>query len=94
MTERNRRGYASVPLFGDDTAPRKRENVRMASHKIECLRCGAYRSVSDGGRHRLDAGECPRCGYVGWAVPIELSESTRQRIRRLPPDRRARLYAV
>ncbi len=40
--------------------------MRMASHKVECLRCGAYRSVSDTGPRRVDTGECPRCGYVGW----------------------------
>jgi hypothetical protein len=66
----------------------------MASHKVECLRCGEYRSVTDDGRHRLDPGECPRCGYVGWALPIELNESTRQKIREWPPDRRPRLFAV
>jgi hypothetical protein len=92
------RGEASdvvnVPLSGDAAAPRKRDNVGMASHKVECLRCGASRSVSDDGRHRVDAGECPRCGYVGWALPVELSEATRRRMRRFPPDRRARLYAV
>jgi hypothetical protein len=66
----------------------------MARETVECLRCGVCRSVSDGGRQRLDPGECPRCHYVGWALALDLSESTRRRIRRLPPHRRARLYAV
>jgi hypothetical protein len=66
----------------------------MASHEVECLRCGAFRSVGKDGRDRVDAGECPRCTYVGWALSVELDEPTRRKIRRLPPARRARLYAV
>lgn len=68
--------------------------MRMASHKVECLRCGAYRSVSDAGPRRVDTGECPRCGYVGWALPLEVNESTRQKIRRLLPARLTRPYAI
>ena len=68
--------------------------MRMASHTVECLRCGADRTVSEDGRHRVDAGECPRCGYVGWALPLELNESTRRKFRRFAPDRRVRLYPV
>ncbi len=66
----------------------------MASHKVECLRCGAFRSVSDDRRDRVNPGECPHCTYVGWALAVELNESTRRKIRRWPPGRRARLYAV
>jgi DNA-directed RNA polymerase subunit RPC12/RpoP len=63
------------------------------SHDVECLRCGELRLV--GGRlDRTGAhGECPRCGYVGWASPSKLTETERRLLRLRPPERR-RLYAV
>ena len=43
---------------------------------------------------RLDPGECPGCGYVGWAPSADLTEPMRRRIRERPIERRANLYAV
>jgi hypothetical protein len=60
----------------------------MASLRIECLRCGDLRVVSASFRHRLDAGECPRCAYVGWAASAELDEPVRRRLRSRPPELR------
>jgi predicted nucleic acid-binding Zn-ribbon protein len=47
--------------------------------RFQCLCCGAVRIVSDCGR-RVDAGECPQCGYVGWTRTAEISEPTRQAV--------------
>jgi hypothetical protein len=55
---------------------------------VECLCCGEVRLVS--GR---DAGECPRCEYVGWALVADLTEKLRRVLRERPPERR-RLYAA
>jgi hypothetical protein len=55
---------------------------------VECLRCGDTRLVR--GR---DAGECPRCEYVGWALVADLTEKLRRVLRDRPPERR-RLYAA
>ena len=61
---------------------------------VECLRCGTSRAFEKNGEHRPDAGECPRCGYVGWAESSALSETVRRRIRELPPEQRVGLHAV
>ncbi len=61
---------------------------------VECLRCGE--------RHRLlrprfgyvQQGECPRCGYLGWAGASDLSERSRQDLRDRPVElRRLRLVS-
>jgi ribosomal protein S27AE len=66
----------------------------MESRTVECLRCGSTRSTDRAAAaHHLEAGECPRCGYVGWAETSELSESTRRALRDRPLERR-RLHAV
>jgi hypothetical protein len=36
----------------------------------------------------LESGECPRCGYVGWANPTDLTEFTRRALRDRPLERR------
>ncbi len=60
---------------------------------VECLRCGALREVEhESGR--LEPGECSRCGYVGWAMSIDLTEALRRKIRDIPLNRRARLLVV
>jgi len=41
-----------------------------------------------------EAGECPRCNYVGWAFSSELSERTRRLFRDLPLERRLALRTV
>jgi ribosomal protein S27AE len=54
--------------------------------RVECLSCGARRIVA-GGRHG-DAGECHRCGYVGWASSEELTADARRLLRERPLERR------
>jgi hypothetical protein len=56
----------------------------MAS--VECLGCGQLRSVDDDGV--LGAGGCPRCGYVGWAHSVDLSEDERWMLREIPVEER------
>ncbi|HEY3069632.1 MAG TPA: hypothetical protein VGJ34_04895 [Gaiellaceae bacterium] len=64
-------------------------------HAVECLRCGNFRTVERERSARLDPGECPRCGYVGWALAADLSDPVRRTLRERPPERRGgRLHAV
>jgi len=60
----------------------------MASLRVECLRCGEVRLLDQSPRHRLDAGECPCCEYVGWAPSAELTETARESLRIHPLERR------
>jgi hypothetical protein len=55
------------------------------SGKIECLGCGAVRSLVEETRQ---PGECPRCGYLGWAPSSDLTESDRRGLRMRPLVRR------
>ena len=57
----------------------------MHADVVECLHCGSQRSLQKGAH---DAGECPRCRYVGWAPAEELSELTRRALRERPPEAR------
>jgi hypothetical protein len=59
---------------------------------IECLRCGQARKLAQQ-THHLECGECPRCGYLGWAPSVELTEPTRRLLRERPVESR-RLRAV
>lgn len=59
----------------------------MESLVVECLRCGSHRQM-DASPLRKAHPECPRCGYVGWALVEDLSEHERQALRRRPPERR------
>jgi hypothetical protein len=52
---------------------------------VECLRCGRQRFASN---EQHDHGDCPRCGYVGWAPAEDLSEHTRRALRERPPESR------
>jgi hypothetical protein len=55
---------------------------------VACLNCGEVRRAVCGADRRVQAGECRRCGYVGWARPADLSEPDRQMLvgrRPLPP---------
>jgi hypothetical protein len=61
---------------------------------VECLRCGQTREFSPGGRRFEEAGECPRCQYVGWAYSSDLSERTRRLFRELPLEHRFRLRTI
>jgi hypothetical protein len=63
--------------------------------RIECLGCGEARAVAAvSAEAKLDPGECPRCGYLGWAPSTALTERVRRSIRERPVDRRARLFAI
>jgi hypothetical protein len=67
----------------------------MEELRVECLGCGEARTCApDPDARRVDPGECPRCGYLGWAPSTALTEPTRRRIRERPVDRRASIYAV
>jgi predicted RNA-binding Zn-ribbon protein involved in translation (DUF1610 family) len=75
---------------------RSRENSEEPSvHylELECLQCGEVREASIGPRKQLKAGECTRCGYLGWARSEDLSELVRRALRERPVPRR-RLRAV
>jgi hypothetical protein len=61
---------------------------------VECLRCGQTREFSPSPRRFEEAGECPRCQYVGWAYSSDLSERTRRLFRELPLERRLRLRTI
>jgi ssDNA-binding Zn-finger/Zn-ribbon topoisomerase 1 len=55
---------------------------------VECLRCGACRTTA-----QRDAGECPRCGYVGWAASADIDEPLRRALRDRAVETR-RIHAV
>jgi Zn ribbon nucleic-acid-binding protein len=55
---------------------------------VECLGCGERRRVDNDESGHVEAGECARCGYVGWATPADLSELVRRALRDFPPERR------
>jgi len=61
---------------------------------VECLRCGHQRAFAPGPWRYQEAGECPRCAYVGWADAGELSERTRRLFRDLPLERRLKIRTV
>ena len=65
----------------------------MDTLMIECLRCGDVRQVPAREGSHVDAGECERCDYVGWALVADLTEKLRRVLRDRPPERR-RLYAA
>jgi hypothetical protein len=60
----------------------------MARTLLECLSCGERRPLASDARGHLATGECPRCGYVGWARPTDLTEFTRKALRDRPVERR------
>jgi hypothetical protein len=60
---------------------------------VECLCCGDTRQVDARAGEHVDAGECERCEYVGWALVADLTEKLRRLLRERPPERR-RLYAA
>jgi hypothetical protein len=65
----------------------------METLRVECLRCGDTREVPAREEAHLDAGQCDRCDYVGWAFAADLTEQLRRILRERPPERR-RLYAA
>jgi hypothetical protein len=60
----------------------------MPPLRVECLRCGEVRALQTEKQRRLDAGECPRCTYVGWATCEDVTEVTRKALRDRPIERR------
>jgi hypothetical protein len=66
----------------------------MDAFSAECLCCGHSRQILPSLSHAEDAGECPRCHYVGWAYSSELSERARRLFRELPLERRLRIHSV
>src|SRR6266550_827846 len=50
----------------------------METLMIECLRCGDVRQVPTPDGAKVDAGECHRCDYVGWALVADLTEKLRR----------------
>ena len=69
-----------------------RADNRGVQLTVECLRCGHTREHARSRPH-LESGECPRCGYLGWAPSLELTERTRRALRERPIEAR-RLRAV
>jgi hypothetical protein len=65
----------------------------METLTVECLRCGETRRICARNGERVDAGQCERCDYVGWALDADLTEKIRRVLRERPPERR-RLYAA
>jgi hypothetical protein len=59
-------------------------------HAVECLRCGKFRTIERGRNQRLEPGECPQCGYLGWALIADLSEPVRRTFRERHPELRIR----
>jgi Zn ribbon nucleic-acid-binding protein len=60
----------------------------VETKRVECLSCGARRLVVAGENHHVDAGECQRCGYVGWASSEDLTQSARRQLQDRPVQRR------
>ena len=67
------------------------DKSEMELLRVECLRCGHQRSFTPGPWRYQEAGECPRCAYVGWAEATELTERTRRLFRDRPLERRLKL---
>ena len=63
-------------------------HVAMASLRIECLGCGERRVLHPDSHRRLQEGECPRCGYVGWVESESVTETLRRLLRERPLERR------
>ena len=60
----------------------------MASVTVECLRCGERHELVQTPQRLVQDGECPRCGYVGWAEAFALSERHRRALRDRPIEAR------
>jgi hypothetical protein len=51
---------------------------------VECLSCGQQWILNRTDGRIATAGECPRCGYVGWARSADVTERVRRLLRDLP----------
>ena len=77
-----------MPQTRDVTRAPRAETNPMATVGVECLRCGMHHRLVQGDGRALQQGECPRCGYVGWATARELDEHLRRTLRDHPVERR------
>jgi hypothetical protein len=66
----------------------------MDAVAVECLRCGTTRLARRTVWNRFESPECPRCGYLGWAPVLELSEVERRRLRDRPVEERRTIGIV
>ncbi len=55
---------------------------------VECLSCGHVHELDRLHTGLVQAAECPRCGYLGWAEAGSLTELTRRVLRDRPVERR------
>jgi hypothetical protein len=53
----------------------------VATTRVECLKCGAEHSLTRVPGGHLQQGECPRCGYLGWAPVADMTEALRAVVR-------------
>ena len=59
---------------------------------VECLNCGTIRRIEQAALRRGHTYTCPGCGYVGWALPAELTDQERRLLRHhLQAEPRSRL---
>jgi len=65
----------------------------MASKLVECLNCGAVRRAAATISRPVNADECGRCGYVGWAETETLTETLRRALREHTVEQRRRIIA-
>ncbi|HUF01537.1 MAG TPA: hypothetical protein VMN35_03850 [Gaiellaceae bacterium] len=66
----------------------------METLEVECLQCGEHHRLVVPRIGSIQHGECPRCGYVGWAGVAELTERSRRDLRGRPVElRRMRLVS-
>ena len=54
------------------------KSQRSRSRSIECQACGEVRTAH--GTSACATGECPRCGYLGWAFASQLDPNTKRMI--------------
>jgi hypothetical protein len=55
---------------------------------VECLCCGEQHELKRTPARLVQQGECPRCGYVGWAEVSEVDERLRRALRERPVETR------
>lgn len=81
-------------MRGTPSACRRADNPSVETTTVECLQCGQARAFAPGPSREEEAGDCPRCGYVGWAYSADLNERTRKLFRELPVERRLRIRTI
>jgi hypothetical protein len=79
--------------LGVGTSAKSADSGGVESFVVECLACGELRHVLPVPWRKLQADECHRCGYLGWARTVELTELMRRGLRERPLERR-RIYAL